>query len=84
MTLEDSFGRTASVSYPQGATIPMWSPWRIPLADFTGVSLSAVRKVSIGVGNTTAPLPGGTGVVYLDVIHVAGPAPVEPNDVATE
>jgi len=84
VTLEDSFGRTASVSYPQGATIHVWSPWRIPLADFTGVSLGAVRKVSLGVGNVAAPAAGGTGVVYFDDIHVARPAPVEPNDVATE
>ena len=84
VTLEDSFGRTASVSYPQGATVRAWSPWRIPLVDFTGVSLGSVRKVSIGVGNPTAPALGGTGVVYFDDIQVARPAPAEPNDVGTE
>jgi len=83
VALEDSFGRVAAVSYPDGSTVSEWTPWDIPLADFVGVNTAAVKKVYIGVGNRTAPTPDGAGMVLIDDIRVYKPEPVaEPNDVA--
>jgi len=82
VALEDSFGRVATVSYPEGATVSEWTLWDIPLIDFVGMNPAAVRKVYIGVGNRTAPVPDGAGMVLIDDIRVYKPEPVaEPNDV---
>jgi len=80
VTLEDNLGRAATVSYPEGTLVHAWTPWEIPLADFTGVNLGAVKRIFIGVGDTAAPTPAGTGVVYFDDIHVVRPEPNEPGE----
>jgi hypothetical protein len=80
VTLEDSLGRTAPVSYPDATPVHAWTPWRMPFADFPGLNLGAIRKMSIGVGNPAAPTPGGTGVVYFDDIQVVTTEPNEPGE----
>ena len=55
-----------------------WSDWRIPLTDFTGVNLKAVKKMFIGVGDRKQPQAGGDGLVYIDNIGLIRPAPATP------
>jgi len=72
--IEDASGRMATVSYSEGATVNGWTQWKVPLADFAGVDVSAVRKMYLGAGDRGAPALGGTGVVLFDDVHVMKPA----------
>ncbi len=70
VTVEDSAGKSATVTHPDAAatTTPVWSQWRIPLSEFTGVNMGRVEGIVIGVGSKAAPKAGGTGIVYVDDI----------------
>ncbi|MHC4499663.1 MAG: LamG-like jellyroll fold domain-containing protein, partial [Planctomycetota bacterium] len=46
-----------------------WQPWNIDLASL-GISLQSVTKLSIGFGDETSMMPGGSGVVYVDDIRL--------------
>ena len=77
VTLEDATGRSATVSHPSGDTAVLlggWNEWLIPMSQFTGVNLSRVEVMRIGVGNPANPAAGGTGIVYLDDIGYGHPA----------
>jgi len=73
VTLQDSLGRVATVSYPDGATAAEWTQWDISLADFAGINPAAVKKMSIGVGNPSAATPDGAGMILVDEIRVITP-----------
>jgi hypothetical protein len=72
--IEDKAGHIGVVSYPDPAlvTVLQWTPWKIPLADFTGagVNVAAVKKLYLGVGNRSKPVAGGAGRIYIDDIRV--------------
>jgi hypothetical protein len=74
--IEDSSGKSASAVNGDGAVTqsPTWQEWAIPYSDLSGVNLSRVRKMVIGVGSATAPAAGGTGIVYVDDIGYGRPA----------
>jgi hypothetical protein len=52
-----------------------WQEWKIPLSEFTsaGVKLTAVKKLSIGVGDRASPKADGAGRLYLDDIAFGHP-----------
>jgi hypothetical protein len=54
-----------------------WTEWKIPLSQFAaaGVNLAKVKVLSLGVGDKAKPAAGGTGVIYIDDIGLAKPAP---------
>ncbi len=56
-----------------------WNKWYIPLADVSGVNLSEVTSLSIGVDN------GGKGMLYIDdiVLTAADRGLIVPSDPAT-
>jgi hypothetical protein len=72
VALEDKAGKVARVTNPDAALLTKteWTEWKIPLAGFTGVDATAIKKMSIGVGNRTAPKAAGNGTVYVDDIRV--------------
>ncbi len=78
LSVEDSSGKTKVVQHPDAAaTASMaWGQWMIPLTEFTsaGVKMTAVKSLTIGVGNKAAPKAGGTGTVYIDDIGYGRPA----------
>jgi uncharacterized oxidoreductase len=45
----------------------------LPLVDFTGVNLSKVKALYIGVGDRANPAADGTGRIYIDDIRVTKP-----------
>jgi hypothetical protein len=51
----------------------LWTEWRIDLKDFTGVTLSDVRKMYIGIGTRGGAQPGGSGLIYVDQIVLYRP-----------
>jgi len=75
VALQDSGGKLAVVSHPDGNAVltTTWTEWKIPLTQFTGVSMSQVKKIYIGVGDRTAPQAGGSGKLYFDDIRVLKP-----------
>jgi hypothetical protein len=76
VTVEDSAGKSKTVAHPDPAatTLATWQPWRIPLSEFSGVNLSRVETLILGVGSRTQPTPGGAGILYVDDIGVGHPA----------
>jgi hypothetical protein len=57
-----------------------WTEWKIPLSEFTaaGVNLARIKTMVVGVGDKANPAAGGTGVLYVDDIGLAQPAPAVP------
>ncbi|MBN2018890.1 MAG: RHS repeat protein [Sedimentisphaerales bacterium] len=52
-----------------------WFLFAFVLQDFAdgGVDLTAVSKVYIGLGDRAAPVPGGSGTIYIDDIRMISP-----------
>ena len=69
LAVEDATGRMATVNHPVG-----WNQWRIPFSDLTGVDMSRVEMMTIGVGSRTNPTSGGVGIIYVDDISYGKPA----------
>lgn len=72
VAMEDSAGHTAAVGYGDdtAVTLPQWFEWNVPLSEFTGVDLSRVKTMYIGLGDRDNPVPGGTGRIYIDDVQV--------------
>jgi hypothetical protein len=77
LSVKDSSGKTKVVQHPDVAATASisWQQWTIPLSEFTaaGVKMTAVKSLTIGVGNKAAPKAGGTGTVYIDDIGYGRP-----------
>jgi len=63
--VEDAAGQKVTVVHPFNFAIQTeyWRTWEIPLVEFTGVDLTTVKKLTIGVGNGTT----SSGQVEKDV-----------------
>jgi hypothetical protein len=81
VVLEDSTGTSAVVKHPDPAatTLNTWTQWNIPLTDFVGVNLQAIKKMSIGAGDRANTQPGGAGDLYIDDIGLTFTEP-EPEE----
>ena len=77
VAMEDASRRIAVVTHTDPAVVnaSKWTRWRIPLSQFTGANLAAVKKLYIGVGDRNTPKAGGAGKLYIDDIMVTKPAP---------
>jgi hypothetical protein len=71
VTVEDSAGKSATVSDPALVNAAAWTEWKIPLGDLAGVNLAKVKKMSIGVGDKANPVADGAGRIYIDDIRVS-------------
>jgi hypothetical protein len=71
VTLQDSASptHTATVTNtdPDAVLQNTWQAWDIALSDFTGVDLTKIKKITLGVGPAT---PNGTGTLYFDDIRL--------------
>jgi hypothetical protein len=68
--VEDAAGTRAIVNHEDGVDSVLqgqWTAWRIQLSDFTGVDLSQIKTLTLGVGNTEL---SGTGLVLIDDIEL--------------
>jgi hypothetical protein len=74
LSIEDDTGQIAIINHPNPDAVltEQWQQWSIPLADLTadGVDVTAIRKISIGVGDPDNLQPGGIGIIYIDDIRV--------------
>ncbi len=75
LTVEDKAGKKKTVVNPNPAatTTAAWTQWQIPLSDLTGISLAAVKKVTLGVGDTTNPKAGAAGRLFIDDLAFGKP-----------
>jgi hypothetical protein len=75
VTATDSAGKSKTVTHPDpSATIlAAWQEWQIPLSEFTGLKMTGIKKLSIGVGDRNG-LKSGAGLLYIDDIGVGHPA----------
>jgi internalin A len=73
LLIEDDAGQVTSLLYPDPNAMltEQWRQWSIPLADLiaNGIDVTAIRKVSIGIGDPDNPQPG-VGIIYIDDIRV--------------
>jgi hypothetical protein len=62
---------------PNAAQVDVWTEWRIDLQAFAdqGINLTNVASITLGFGNRTNPVVGGTGLVFFDDIRLYRPAP---------
>ncbi len=76
VTVKDSAGKAATVSYPGGANVNAWTQWKIPLTDLTaaGVKTTSIKKMAISVGDPAKPTAGGAGKINIDDIGYGRPA----------
>jgi hypothetical protein len=71
--LQDSSGTIKVVVHdnPGAIQADRWQQWNIDLIEFDGVDLSSIKKMYIGLGNSTTPQAGGgTGTIYIDDIRL--------------
>ena len=72
VALEDESGRSAVIVHPdsRATAAESWQQWSINLADFVGVDVKTIVKMTIGVGDPAATAPRGSGVLYIDDIEL--------------
>ncbi len=75
VAIQDSSNKTAVVVHPDAQVLKAtnWVEWKIPLSSFTGVNLTKIKKMSIGVGDKANPTAGRKGVLYIDDISLVKP-----------
>ena len=81
VAVQDASGRVGVVVHPEPAVVATakWIEWRIPFREFAaaGVDMARVKKLCIGLGDTTAPAPGGVGMIFIDDVRAVRPGSVE-------
>jgi hypothetical protein len=67
-----ALNNSATVNHddPQAALSPDWTEWNIDLSQFSGVNLSNVNSITLGLRSVT----GGSGMMFFDDIRLYPPA----------
>ncbi len=84
VVVEDAAGNRASASQADLVTAGQWTEWRIPLSSLSGVNLTKVKKLYIGVGGRENSKPDGAGRIYIDDIRVGRALVKEAREIAFE
>ena len=65
---------------PNAAQIASWTQWNIDLTRFAdqGVNLTNVNSITLGLGNRSNPVAGGSGMIYYDDIRLYALEPATP------
>jgi len=60
---------------PDAAQATTWTEWTIDLTRFAdqGVNLANVNSITLGLGNRSNPVAGGSGMMYYDDIRLSAP-----------
>jgi len=60
------------VYHPDAAATQLagWNEWVIDLTEFTGVDLTNVGSITIGIGTRNAPAAGDVGTMYFDDVRL--------------
>jgi hypothetical protein len=73
VALQDSTGKVAVAKDATVVNSAGWTEVKMPLSSFSGVSMTKVKKMFIGVGDRNAPAADGTGMLFIDDIRVIKP-----------
>jgi hypothetical protein len=75
LRVEDKDGSSAEVEYdgPAGLDTTQWQRWAVQLDELSGVDLSRVKWLYVGVGDRNAGASGATGRIYLDDVRLCRP-----------
>lgn len=73
LTVKDGANHSKTLVHPSAAATQMaaWTPWSIPLTDLNGVNLSDVKQLTLGVGDSSSPVSGGAGMLFVDTIRLS-------------
>ena len=81
--LKDAHNNVGIVTHPDPnlVTLSKWTEWRVFMFDFmaTGVDLSAVKQIFVGVGDRNNPAPDGKGLIYIDDMAAIKTIFMDPN-----
>ncbi|MHC4593794.1 MAG: LamG-like jellyroll fold domain-containing protein [Planctomycetota bacterium] len=82
VAVQESGGIVNVVIHPDGEAAVLsdsWQQWSIPLSAFsdTGVDLTQVKTMYVGVGDRDNPTAGGAGIIYIDDITLGRTASAE-------
>jgi hypothetical protein len=77
VALQDSAGKIKAISNPALSVMVTGhgEGWSTPLSQFTGINLSNVRKLIVGIGDRNAPKTGGKGKLNIDDVRLTRVAP---------
>jgi len=70
VAIADSTNKIAVVKDAAVVNATVWTEVKMPLSSFTGVSMTKVKKIFIGVGDRTNPVADGSGMLFIDDIRV--------------
>jgi len=75
VAVQDNLGKTKVITHPdpKATLLGDWTQWTIPLADFTGVKMTAVKKMVIGFGDRDNAKAGGAGMIFIDDVQYGTP-----------
>jgi hypothetical protein len=73
VVVTDSTNKSAVVTNATAVTAADWVEVQMPLSSFTGVSMTKVKKMTIGIGSRSNPVADGSGMVFIDDIRVIKP-----------
>ncbi|MBC8470100.1 MAG: hypothetical protein H8D56_11570 [Planctomycetes bacterium] len=70
-------GAVVTNDNPNAALASSWTEWNIDLQTFAdqGVNLANVNSITLGLGNRSNPVAGGSGMMYFDDIRLHPPTP---------
>ena len=70
--LEDSTGQSivVTVAQPENLVALKWQQARVELANVSGIDITALSKLTLGIGDRTDTQVGGLGIVYIDNIRL--------------
>jgi hypothetical protein len=79
VVVEDNSGNSETYEHPENPNAVLigdWRQWNIPLNALgdAGVNLTSIRRMTIGVGDKTAPMHG-SGLLFIDDIWLYTPLP---------
>jgi hypothetical protein len=73
VAIQDSLSKVAVVTNATVVNSATWTEVQVPLSSFTGVSMTKVKKMFIGVGSRGNPVADGSGMLFIDDIRVIKP-----------
>jgi regulation of enolase protein 1 (concanavalin A-like superfamily) len=81
VAVEDSSGKKVRLANPSLTAVAAgtYQQWLIPLSDITagGVKTNSVKKLIVGVGDSTKPAQNASGLLYIDDIAFGNPIAAE-------
>lgn len=64
---------------PNAAQVNTWTEWNIDLQKFVdqGVDLTDINSITLGLGNRSNPIPGGSGKMFFDDVRLYRSNPIQ-------